>query len=45
MFRASLTTLFFFQGILIFLRKNELVFYRKIKIPCKNKVAKLALSI
>jgi hypothetical protein len=42
MFRASLGTLFF-QGITIFPRENELIFFAKMRIPWKNGVPKLAL--
>jgi hypothetical protein len=41
-FRASLRTTFF-QWISIFLRKNELIFFEKIKIRWENRVPKLAL--
>jgi hypothetical protein len=41
--RASLEAQFF-QGILIFSRENELIFFGKMKIPWDNVVPKLALS-
>jgi hypothetical protein len=40
--RASLVTLFF-RGISIFPKENELISFKKMKIPWKNGVAKLAL--
>jgi hypothetical protein len=40
--KASLRTLFS-QEISIFLSENKLIFFEKMKIPCKIGVAKLAL--